>query len=148
MGRKNHRKLEHIPKIRKRTLIHPKRMDIWYASLPLDRRTSVQGGNRPVVIVSNDICNEKSTAVTVLPVTSRLKHPEMPTHVILVGLMDEPSMVLAEQIMTVDKSCLDRKIGECGRLKGEIERALMEQIGIAGCLEGQQKGEENENNNL
>lgn len=131
MGRKNNRKAEHIPKIRKDLLVHPKRMEIWYASLPMDRRTSVQGGNRPVVIVSNDICNEKSNTVTVAPITSQLKHLEMPTHVIIEHLRDESSMVLAEQIMTVDKRCLDRKIGDCKELEGKIEEALLEQIGIA-----------------
>ena len=130
MGRKNNRKTEHIPKIRKNLLIHPRRMEIWYASLPMDRRTSVQGGNRPVVIVSNDICNEKSSTVTVAPLTSQLKHLEMPTHVIIENLKDEASMVLAEQIMTVDKRCLDRKIGDCKELEREIEEALLEQIGI------------------
>ena len=130
MGRKNSRKTEHIPKIRKNLLIQPKRMDIWYASLPLDRRTSVQGGNRPVVIVSNDICNEKSNTVTVAPITTQLKHLEMPTHVLIENLKDETSLVLAEQIMTVDKRFLDRKIGDCKEIEDKIDRALMEQIGI------------------
>lgn len=130
MGRKNNRKAEHIPRIRNSLLVHPKRMEIWYASLPLDRRTSVQGGNRPVVIISNDICNEKSNTVTVAPITSQLKHLEMPTHVLIENLKDETSMVLAEQIMTVDKRFLDRKIGDCKESEEKIEKALMEQIGI------------------
>lgn len=131
MGRKNNRKSEHIPKIRTSLLVHPKRMEIWYAALPLDRRTSIQGGNRPVVIISNDICNEKSSTVTVAPLTSQLKHLKMPTHVIIENLRNETSMLLAEQIMTVDKRCLDRKIGDCKGIEDKIEKALMEQIGIA-----------------
>ena len=63
MGRKNNRKRERVPRISNNLLVHPRRMEIWYASLPMDRRTSVQGGSRPVVIVSNDICNENSPAV-------------------------------------------------------------------------------------
>ena len=59
MGRKNRRKQEHIRPLSRQLIVRPKRMDIWYAALPLDRRTSIQGGSRPVVIVSNDICNEK-----------------------------------------------------------------------------------------
>lgn len=127
MGRKNRRKQEHIRPLGKQLIVRPRRMEIWYASLPLDRRTSVQGGNRPVVIVSNDICNEKSNAVTVAPVTRQIKHMEMPTHVLI---MDGTSMVLAEQIMTIDKRFLDRRIGDCKGQESQIEKALMEQIGI------------------
>lgn len=141
MGRKNNRKTEHIPKIRKCLLIQPRRMEIWYASLPLDKRTSVQGGNRPVVIISNDICNERSNTVTVAPITSHLKHLEMPTHVLIENLKDETSMILAEQIMTVDKRFLDRKIGDCKEIEEKIELALLEQIGIKQPLKGGGKEE-------
>lgn len=130
MGRKNNRKKEYIPHIHKRLLIHPRRMEIWYASLPMDRRTSVQGGSRPVVIVSNDICNEKSSAVTVVPITRQIKHLEMPTHVVIEEILNQPSMVLAEQIMTVDKRFLDRKIGDCKSVEPAIEKAMLEQLNI------------------
>lgn len=127
MGRKNRRKQVHIRPLSRQLIVRPKRMEIWYAALPLDRRTSIQGGSRPVVIVSNDICNEKSNAVTVAPVTRQIKHLEMPTHVLI---MDGDSMVLAEQIMTIDKRFLDRRIGDCKGQERQIEKALMEQIGI------------------
>ena len=120
MGRKNRRKQEHIRPLSRQLIVRPKRMEIWYAALPLDRRTSIQGGSRPVVIVSNDICNEKSNAVTVAPVTRQIKHLEMPTHVLI---MDGASMVLAEQF-------LGRRIGDCKGQERQIEKALMEQIGI------------------
>lgn len=71
--------------------VRPKRMEIWYAILPMDKRISVQGGNRPVVIVSNDICNWSSSCVTVAPITTRLKHVNMPTHVIVGKLKEEIS---------------------------------------------------------
>ena len=80
-----------------------------------------------MVIVSNDICNEKSNTVTVAPVTRQIKHLEMPTHVLI---MDGASMVLAEQVMTIDKRFLDRRIGDCKGQEQQIEKALMEQIGI------------------
>lgn len=125
MGRENTQ--EHKQERRQQSAIHPKRMEIWYASLPLNRRTCIQGGNRPVVIVSNDICNEKSNAVTVVPVTRKMKHIKMPTHVLI---MDGTSMVLAEQVMTIDKQFLGRRIGDCKGQESQIEEALMEQIGI------------------
>ena len=56
-----------------------------------------------------------------------IKHLEMPTHVLI---MDGDSMVLAEQIMTIDKRFLDRRIGDCKGQERQIEKALMEQIGI------------------
>ena len=130
MGRKNNRKRERIRSMPRGILIHPRRMEIWYASLPMDRRTSVQGGSRPVVIVSNDICNEKSSAVTVVPITRQIKHLEMPTHVVIEEILNQPSMVLAEQIMTVDKRFLDRKIGDCKSVEPAIEKAMLEQLNI------------------
>ena len=130
MGRKNNRKRERIRSVPRDILIHPRRMEIWYASLPMDRRTSVQGGSRPVVIVSNDICNEKSSAVTVVPITRQIKHLEMPTHVVIEEILNQPSMVLAEQIMTVDKRFLDRKIGDCKSVEPAIEKAMLEQLNI------------------
>ena len=141
MGRKNNRRNEHIPSMKRleRQLVHPKRMEIWYAKLPLDRNTSVQGGSRPVVIISNDICNQRSSTVTVAPITSRMKHLEMPTHVLIGNLRDENSMVLAEQIQTIDKSRLDRKIGSCAGMEDQIEAAILEQIGIKQAAEAAER---------
>ena len=144
MGRKNNRKNEHIPSVKRleRQLIRPKRMEIWYAKLPLDRNTSVQGGSRPVVIISNDICNQRSNTVTVAPITSRMKHLEMPTHVMIGNLRDENSMVLAEQIMTIDKNRLDRKIGSCAGMEDQIEAAILEQVGIKQAAEAAERNRE------
>lgn len=121
MGRKN-RKKQHPH--------HPRRMEVWFAELPMDETTSIQGGSRPVLVISNDIVNARSTNVTVAPITSHLKHLEMPTHVVIRNLRERSSMILAEQIMTVDKKKLIRRIGDCKEMEAEIEKALMEQIGI------------------
>lgn len=133
MGRKNRRIKEHIRRLPKLSeIITPKRMDIWYAKLPMDRRTSVQGGSRPVLIISNDICNENSPVVTVVPLTTQFKHLGQPTHVILKLSDGTQSMLLAEQIMTVEKRLLDRKIEhyqDCGTIR-KIETAIREQIGM------------------
>ena len=130
MGRKNNRKEEHIPRVKTERLFQPRRMEIWYARLPLNRKTSVQGGARPVIIVSNDISNERSGTVTVVPLTTQLKHLEMPTHVVIEGVMDETSMALAEQVMTIDKRSLVRMVTECKEYEEEIEAALSEQLGL------------------
>ena len=119
MGRKNRKKQ-----------YHPRRMEVWFADLPMDETTSIQGGSRPVLVISNDIVNARSANVTVAPITSQLKHLEMPTHVVIRNLRERSSMILAEQIMTVDKKKLIRRIGDCKEMEAEIEKALMEQIGI------------------
>ena len=133
MGRKNRRIKEHIRRLPKLSeIITPKRMDIWYAKLPMDRRTSVQGGSRPVLIISNDICNENSPVVTVVPLTTQFKHLGQPTHVMLKLRDGTQSMLLAEQIMTVEKKLLDRKIEhyQDGGTIRKIETAIREQIGM------------------
>jgi mRNA interferase MazF len=131
IGRKNKRKEIHIKKIR---ITYPKRMDVWFADLDYNYNSSVQGGPRPVLIVSNDQNNANAQTVTVLPMTSRMKRPRMPTHTWIEGkylgggCLD--SMILAEQITTVDKKVLTRKIGELKepeKIK-EIENSMMIQI--------------------
>ena len=129
MGRKNNRKQIHtgglpMELVKKK----PKRMEIWYAYLPMHKGQKVQGGARPVVIVSNDISNEKSGIVTVVPLTSKMKRLDMPTH-IQIPFGAEGSVVLAEQIMTMDQRFLDRKIGMCDR-EPEIELAMLAQLGF------------------
>lgn len=133
MGRKNRRKLIHgkrLPTLNsiRRENIYPKRMEIWYARLTKYPDTSIQGGGRPVLIVSNDTCNDLSNTVTVLPLTSRLKKLGMPTHVVSEDL-DIPSVILAEQITTVDKAQLIRKMGECKKVEA-VEKAIRIQTGM------------------
>jgi mRNA interferase MazF len=90
-----------------------KQFDIWMADLP--RRvgmTSVVWGKRPVVIVSNNLNNEHSEVVLVVPLTSRLGKTQLPTHVFLKDQgLDVPSYALCEQIMPIDKCELLDKMG-------------------------------------
>ena len=90
----------------------PKRMEIWYAKLPMDRRTSVQGGSRPVLIISNDVCNERSSIITVIPMTTQMKHLSQPTHVLWIW-RTEISRWCSEQIMAIDKR-LDQRLKPAG----------------------------------
>ena len=91
---------------------------------------SVQGGARPVIIVSNDACNEASGIVTVIPLTSQMKRLNLPTH-ILIHLGDGDSVALAEQVMTIDQRLLDHRMGRCDR-ETEIEDAMKVQLGLRG----------------
>ena len=84
-----------------------RRGDIFFADLnPV--RGSEQGGLRPVLIIQNHIGNLHSPTVIIAPITSKLKKNSLPTHVGLpldIGLPAK-SMVLLEQVRTIDKSRL------------------------------------------
>jgi mRNA interferase MazF len=108
------------------------RGDIYYADLsPVIG--SEQGGIRPVLIIQNDVGNRYSPTVVVAAITSKIgsKKP-LPTHITLnTKLLDKNSIVLLEQIRTIDKSRLGKYIGKLDEkyMKG-IDRALLISVGI------------------
>ncbi len=109
-------------------LSSPKRLDIYLADLP-QKCGSVQYGYRPVIIIQNDIANETSSTVVVIPITGKIKR-YMHTHIILgtdTGLLHE-STVLCEQIQAIDKKQLSRRIGAV--TKPEDIRALRKALSI------------------
>ncbi|CDB24957.1 putative uncharacterized protein [Firmicutes bacterium CAG:552] len=90
-----------------------KRGEIYYADLsPVVG--SEQGGVRPVLIVQNDVGNKYSPTVIVAAVTSRLTKARLPTHIELhkgsFGLQKD-SVILLEQIRTLDKRRLKERLG-------------------------------------
>ena len=89
------------------------RGDIYYADLsPVVG--SEQGGMRPVLIVQNDIGNKHSPTVIAAAITSRLDKAKLPTHIEVGGGtcgLAKDSVVLLEQIRTLDKKRLKEKIG-------------------------------------
>lgn len=90
-----------------------KRGDIYYADLsPVVG--SEQGGMRPVLIVQNDTGNKHSPTVIAAAITSQTGKAKLPTHIELnaqsVGLTRD-SVILLEQIRTIDKSRLREKMG-------------------------------------
>ena len=88
-----------------------KRGDIYFADLrPVVG--SEQGGIRPVLIIQNDMGNKHAPTVIIAPVTSKNKKSNLPTHVKLTShILERNSMVLLEQLKTVDKSRIDSYIG-------------------------------------
>ncbi|AYE34149.1 type II toxin-antitoxin system PemK/MazF family toxin [Clostridium septicum] len=90
-----------------------KRGDIFYADLsPVIG--SEQGGIRPVIIVQNDIGNKYSPTVIVAAITSQINKAKLPTHVEISSEeygLNRDSVVLLEQIRTLDKRRLKEKIG-------------------------------------
>ena len=91
-----------------------KRGELYYADLsPVVG--SEQGGIRPVLVVQNDIGNKFSPTVIAAAVTSRINKAKLPTHIELNAVeygLSKDSVVLLEQIRTLDKRRLKERIGE------------------------------------
>lgn len=89
--------------------------DIFYADLSKNTIGSEQGGLRPVIVIQNDTGNKYSPTVIIAPITSEIKKINLPTHCILHKTknngLQKNSMVLAEQLKSIDKSRLKEKLG-------------------------------------
>lgn len=110
-----------------------KRGELYYADLsPVIG--SEQGGIRPVLIVQNDIGNRYSPTVIAAAITSQLNKAKLPTHIELdseqYGL-NKNSVVLLEQIRTIDKTRLKDKIGELpADIMTKINEGLLISLGF------------------
>ncbi len=96
---------------------------------------SEQGGIRPVLIVQNDIGNKFSPTVIAAAITSQTEKNKLPTHIHIHskehGLMKN-SIILAEQIRTIDKSRLKEKIGQVDEaIMGQVNNALGISFGLS-----------------
>ena len=110
-----------------------KRGDIYYADLsPVVG--SEQGGLRPVLIIQNDIGNRYSPTVIAAAITSRLSKTRLPTHIDVfadrVGLVKD-SVILLEQVRTLDKRRLKEKMGHLDEsVMAEVNRAIAVSVGL------------------
>lgn len=110
-----------------------KRGDIFYADLsPVIG--SEQGGVRPVVVVQNDVGNKYSPTTIVAAITSQLNKAKMPTHV-KVRAKEVPlpknSVILLEQIRTIDKKRLREKIGKFDAdIMRDVDNGIKVSLGI------------------
>ncbi len=116
-----------------------KRGDIFYADLsPVVG--SEQGGLRPVLIIQNDVGNKYSPTVIAAAITSRMGKARLPTHIDIhadrVGL-SKNSVVLLEQIRTLDKRRLKEKMGHLdGAVMTRINTAIAVSFGLGNLPEG------------
>ena len=98
----------------------------------------IQGGVRPVVVVSNQANNKFAPIVNVLPITSSKTKKNMPVHVDIdkeCGLLTD-SVVLTEQIQTINKTQLLKLICICSEDKMvEIAQAIMLQAQLLDALQ-------------
>ena len=111
-----------------------KRGDMFYADLsPVVG--SEQGGIRPVLIIQNDVGNKHSPTVIAAAITSQTTKNKLPTHIEIKpqesGLKSD-SIVLTEQIRTIDKSRLKETLGHINdeRIINELNNALGVSFGL------------------
>ena len=110
-----------------------KRGDIYFADLsPVVG--SEQGGMRPVLIVQNDTGNRHSPTVIAAAITSQLGKARLPTHIELTGPscgLSRDSVILLEQIRTIDKSRLRERMGKLDNdTMNKVENAISVSFGL------------------
>jgi mRNA interferase MazF len=110
-----------------------KRGDIYYADLsPVVG--SEQGGIRPVLIVQNDTGNKHSPTVIAAAITSQVSKARLPTHIELGAMtygLSKDSVVLLEQIRTIDKRRLKERMGQLDEsLMDRVDNAIAVSFGL------------------
>ncbi len=110
-----------------------KRGELYYADLsPVVG--SEQGGVRPVLVVQNDVGNKYSPTVIAAAVTSKINKAKLPTHIELpseVYGLQKDSVILLEQIRTLDKRRLKERIGELPlTTMSKVDRAILISLGF------------------
>jgi len=110
-----------------------KRGDIYYANLsPVVG--SEQGGHRPVLVIQNDVGNKYSPTVIVAAITSQISKAKLPTHVEINATqynLDKDSVVLLEQLRTIDKRRLRDKVTHLSEeIMGKVDEAIRISIGL------------------
>lgn len=111
-----------------------RRGDIFYADLsPVVG--SEQGGLRPVLIVQNDVGNKYSPTVIAAAITSRMSKSRLPTHIDVFGGkvgLSKDSVILLEQIRTIDKQRLKEKMGHLDdTTMNEVNSAITVSFGLS-----------------
>lgn len=109
------------------------RGDIYLAALETGGNSRVIRGFRPVIVISNNTVNSFSPVINVVPVTTRKKKP-LPVHVDLSGYgLAKDSTVIVEQVLSIDRNFLERKLGSLAGTKKmqEIVSALKRQLDVA-----------------
>lgn len=110
-----------------------KRGDIFYADLsPVIG--SEQGGVRPVLVIQNDIGNKYSPTIIISAITSQINKAKLPTHIEISAPqygLPKDSVVLLEQIRTIDKKRLREKIGRFSdKMMDNVDECLMISLGL------------------
>ena len=110
-----------------------KRGDIYYANLsPVVG--SEQGGHRPVLVIQNDVGNKYSPTVIVAAITSQISKAKLPTHIEISAKqfnLDKDSVILLEQMRTIDKRRLKEKITHLSEeVMSKVDEAIRISLGL------------------
>ena len=119
----------------KRKMMNIRRGDIYYADLsPVVG--SEQGGLRPVLIVQNDVGNRYSPTVIAAAITSKMGKTKLPTHIDVFGEkvgLAKDSIILLEQVRTLDKKRLKEKMGHLDEITmNHVNNAIEVSFGLSG----------------
>ena len=103
-----------------------------YPDLGVQYQGSMQGGMRPVVVVSNNRANKNSTVITVVPLSTKVyKKRSLPTHVFVSAYkaegLEEHSIALCKQVTALNN---DRIIGHMGRVDAETLKCITEGVQV------------------
>lgn len=117
-----------------------RRGDIFYADLsPVVE--SEQGGLRPVLIIQNDVGNRYSPTVIAAAITSRMGKTRLPTHIDIYAEragLSRDSVVLLEQIRTLDKRRLKERMGHLDEnMMNRVNAAIAVSFGLGSTADGQ-----------
>jgi len=95
---------------------------------------SEQGGFRPVLVVQNDMGNKYSPTIVVAAITSQITKAKLPTHVEMEAKdygLEKDSVILLEQIRTIDKQRLQNKLTELDeKIMQKVNQALKISLGL------------------
>jgi mRNA interferase MazF len=95
---------------------------------------SEQGGVRPVLIIQNDVGNRYSPTVIVAAITSQIDKAKLPTHIEVSAAeynLDRNSVILLEQIRTIDKQRLQKKVTELDdKIMQRVDESLRISLGL------------------
>jgi len=114
-----------------------KRGEIYYAELnPVIG--SEQGGTRPVLVVQNDIGNQFSPTTIIAAITAQISKAKLPTHVEVRAKrcgLERNSVILTEQVRTIDKSRLKEKVAVLDEeIMLQVDKAIEISMGLADIL--------------
>lgn len=121
---------------RHRLLMKIRRGDILYADLGGQYQGSMQGGMRPVVVVSDNMANKHSTVITVVPLSTKIfKKKNIPTHVFVSAYraegLEQHSIALCEQVTALDYGRIIENMGKVDEeTLARITEAVQVQVGV------------------
>lgn len=113
-----------------------RRGDILYVDMGGQYQGSMQGGMRPVVVVSNNMANRHSTIITVVPLSTKInKKRNLPTHVFVSAYrsdgLNQHSIALCEQVTALDYGRIIENMGKVDEnTLARITEAVQVQVGV------------------